>query len=182
VEGSWYQHEFLGFNYRMTEFQAAILLVQLTRYDDQTKIRNENALYLSKELSKIEGIEPLKRDPEVTRHAYHLFIFKYHKETFEGLPREKFVEALNAEGIPCSKGYVPLHKERFMLKLSQDRLFSKIYGDKADYSKVNLPETEKACNEESVWIRQNALLGTKEDMDDIIEAIVKIKENVNKIL
>ena len=69
LEGPQYEHELLGFNYRMTEFQAAVLLVQLSRLDEQTKTRNENASYLSKELSKIGGVEPLQQCEEVTRHA-----------------------------------------------------------------------------------------------------------------
>ncbi len=182
VGGAWYQHDLLGFNFRMTEFQAAILLVQLTRLDGQTRIRNENALYLSREIARIEGVEPLKRGPEITRHSYHLYIFKYDKEKFGGLPRSKFIEALRAEGIPCSPGYVPLYKERFMLNLAQDRTLSKLYGEKVDYGKVKLPVTERACNEEGVWLFQNMLLGTKEDMDDIVNAIAKIKENVEELM
>jgi dTDP-4-amino-4,6-dideoxygalactose transaminase len=182
VGGAWYQHDLLGFNFRMTEFQAAILLVQLTRLDGQTRIRNENALYLSKEIARIEGVEPLKRGPEITRHSYHLYIFKYDKEKFGGLPRSKFIEALRAEGIPCSPGYVPLYKERFMLNLAQDRTLSKLYGEKVDYGKVKLPVTERACYEEGVWLFQNMLLGTKEDMDDIVNAIAKIKENVEELM
>jgi len=182
VGGAWYQHDLLGFNFRMTEFQAAILLVQLTRLDEQTRTRNENALYLSKELTRMKGVEPLKRGPEITRHSYHLYMFKYDKEEFEGLPRSKFLEALGAEGIPCSSGYVPLYKERFMLNLAQDQSLSKLYGGKIDYSKVKLPITERACYEEGVWLFQNMLLGTKEDMDDIVNAIVKIKENTKELM
>jgi len=181
IDGPWYRHQLLGANRRMTEFQAAILLVQLTRFKEQTKKRNENARYLSKELSKIEGIQPLKRDPRVTNHAYHLFIFKYDAEKFRGLPREKFIEALNAEGIPCSSGYVPLYKERFMLDLVKDRFLFQLYGDRVDYSRVKLPVTERACYEEGVWLFQYMFLGTREDMDDIVNAIWKIKENVKEL-
>jgi dTDP-4-amino-4,6-dideoxygalactose transaminase len=180
--GAWYQHDLMGFNFRITEFQAAILLVQLTRLDEQTRTRNENASYLSKELSKIRGVEPLKRGPEITRHSYHLYMFKYDKEEFEGIPRGKFLEALRAEGIPCSPGYVPLYKERFMLNLAKDPLLSKLYGEKIDYSRVKLPTTERACYEEGVWFFQNMLLGTREDMDDIVNAITKIKKNAKELL
>ncbi len=182
VVGAWYQHDLLGFNYRMTEFQAAVLLVQLSRLDEQTETRNENAMYLSRELSKIDGVEPLKRSAEITRHAYHLYIFKYGREVFEGLPRSKFIEALRAEGIPCSSGYVPLYREQFMLNLAHDPLLCQLYGKKADYSKMKLPVTETACYEEGVWLFQNMLLGTKEDMDDIVNAIAKIKENLVELL
>ena len=182
VVGAWYQHDLLGFNYRMTEFQAAVLLVQLSRLDEQTQTRNENAMHLSEELSKIDGVEPLKRSAEITRHAYHLYIFKYGREEFGGLPRSKFIEALRAEGIPCSSGYVPLYKERFMLNLAQDPFLSQLYGKKADYSNVKLPATETACYEEGVWFFQNMLLGTKEDMDDIISAMAKIKQNTDELL
>ncbi|MGQ9515298.1 MAG: DegT/DnrJ/EryC1/StrS family aminotransferase [Thermoproteota archaeon] len=182
VGGAWYQHDLLGYNFRMTEFQAAILLIQLMRLDEQTRIRNENALYLSRELSRIGGIEPLKRIPEITRHSYHLYIFKYKKEEFDGLTRSKFIEALRAEGIPCSSGYVPLYRERFMLNLAKDELLSRLYGEKVDYGKVKLPVTEKACYEEGVWLFQNMLLGAKEDMDDIVNAIIKIKENTKELV
>jgi len=180
--GPQYEHELLGFNYRMTEFQAAVLLVQLSRLDEQTRTRNETASYLSKELSKIGGVEPLQQCEEVTRHAYHLYIFKYNNEEFSDLPRSRFLEALRAEGIPCSPGYTPLHRHRSMLKLAQDPLLSQLYGKKVDYSTVELPVTERACNEESVWFYQNMLLGTREDMDDIVDAIAKIKENPEELM
>jgi dTDP-4-amino-4,6-dideoxygalactose transaminase len=182
IGGARYQHNLLGFNYRMTEFQAAVLLAQFSRLDDQTKKRNENALYLSKELLKIKGIEPLERNKNVTRHAYHLYIIKYHKEEFDGLPRSKFLNALNAEGIPCSQGYVPLYKEKFIRNLANDTYLSHIYGERSIYSGINLKETEKACNKECVWIgHQNMLLDKKEDMDDIVNSIIKIKDNVKKL-
>ena len=181
MNGEWYRHDVPGTNCRMTEFQAAILLVQLTRLEEHTKTRNKNARYLSEKLSKIDGVEPLKQDPRVTNHAYHLFTFRYDAEGFHGLPKNEFVEALRAEGIPCSPGYKPLYKEAFMLNLADDRFLSREYGESADYSRVRLPVTEKACYEEAAWFFQNMLLGTREDMDDIIDAILKLKENVKAL-
>jgi len=174
-DGAWYHHEVLGGNYRMTEWQAAILLAQLERLDEQTERRNSNALYLTSRLSEIEGIRPMKRSPEVTKHAYHLYIFRYDKEGFGGLSRADFLKALNAEGIPSSPGYVPLYREpAFRTNLEECPLACKFAGRRMDYTQVYCPVTEKACNEEGVWLFQSMLLGPKEDMDDIAEAIAKI--------
>jgi dTDP-4-amino-4,6-dideoxygalactose transaminase len=181
-EEAWYRHFILGGNYRMTEFQAAILLAQLGRVEEQTKRRNENALYLSKRLSEIPGIRPLKRDPRVTSHAYHLYIFRYDAREFEGLPRERFIQALNAEGIPCSPGYTPLYRMPFFESIGRCPLSCPYHGRKIDYASLSLPVTERACNEEAVWLKQSIFLGTKEDMDDIVGAVWKIRENVEELM
>ncbi|MBD3183107.1 aminotransferase class V-fold PLP-dependent enzyme [Candidatus Poribacteria bacterium] len=166
-DASRYETYGLGANFRMTAWQAAILLSQMTRLEEQTKTRNENGVYLSEKLAEIEGITPARRDEAITCHAYHLYMFQYDSSKFNNKPREKFLEALSAEGIPCSRGYHPLYKHD---------MFRKPIGG-IDYSKINLPVTEKACNEEAVWLKQSTLLGTKEDMDDIITAVKKIKDN-----
>lgn len=184
--GMWYSHPHLGSNYRMTEFQAAILLAQLGRVKDQTATRTKNATYLSRELSGISGIDPLVIPRFVTTHAYHLYIFRYDAEAFRGPPRDTFVKALRAEGIPCSAGYRPLYKEEFIRKAIETRAFQKLFGRSrlTKYlSDIHCPMTEKACNEQAVWIPQPVLLGTKKDMNHIVEAIQKIHrygEELNK--
>jgi len=183
MQGAWYEHHLLGGNYRMTEFQAALLLVQLGKLEEQTLRRNENGLYLSEKLSGIDGIKPQRRDERVVSHAYHLFIFRYDADGFDGLPRSRFIEALKAEGIPCSPGYgIPLHRMPFLETVRRCPLSCPYYGEAPDYKAISLPVTEKACLEEGVWLGQSMLLGTKEDMDDIVHAILKVKENVAELL
>jgi len=166
--GDWYEHRVLGNNYRMTEFQAAVLLEQMKRLENQTAKRSANAEYLTRRLSEIEGIVPLKRDPRVTAHSYHLFIFQFNSESFRGLPRQRFIEALKAEGVPCSPGYKPLNSIPWVQELLPNK-------------KTKLPITERAC-EEAVWLKQSVLLGTRDDMDDVADAMLKIRENVKEIL
>ena len=133
--GGWYDHPILGWNYRMTEFQAALVLSQMERLEEQMRLREENADYLSKGLHQIGGVEPLVPDEGVSRHAYHLYIFRYCKDEFGGIPKEKFLAALQAEGIPASSGYLPLY--RFPALVDS--------REKAGYDKLYLPVTEKAC-------------------------------------
>jgi len=176
--GAWYEHHVVGSNFRMTGWQAAILLAQMERLDEQTEIRNRNGLYLSEKLSEIEGIRPARRDERVTKHAYHLYVFMYDASGFGNEPRSRFLQALSAEGIPCSPGYNPLYKhDLFKAPIQKCPLSCGYYKGEVDYSKVFCPVTEKACDEEAVWFGQNMLLGDQEDMDDIVKAIKKIKEN-----
>ena len=173
--GRWYEHHVLGANFRMTEFQAAILLCQLRRLPEQTEQRTCNAQKLSEMLSKIPGIRPPRPDPRVTRHAYHLYVFRYNKEAFGGRPREEFLKALSAEGIPCSPGYVPLYRERVFLNRPISNDLCQLSRMK-DYSSLHCPVCERACAEEAVWLYQNMLLGTEEDMADIATAIAKVQK------
>jgi dTDP-4-amino-4,6-dideoxygalactose transaminase len=179
--GLWYQHETLGDNYRMTEWQAAILLAQLTRMEELAERREENATYLCELLREIDGIEPQWRDERVTRHAYHLFISRYSPEPFAGLHRDRFLEALNAEGIPCSRGYIPLYRTR-AIQGAVARLQTLVAGQEVAYATPDCPVTERACEEEGVWFTQPMLIGAKSDMDDIAAAIRKVQERAVELV
>ena len=98
----------------MTEFQGNLLLAQMTRLEAQSRTREQNAAYLTSLLREIPGILPAKMYEGCTRNAYHLYMFRYKPEAFGGMPRARFIQALNAEGIPCSGGYSPLNKESFL--------------------------------------------------------------------
>lgn len=176
-EGAFYEHHLLGWNMRMTEFQAALLLSQMRRLPAQMKRRDQNGAYLTELLNQIEGIKPQKWTKGTTRHAYHLYMFRYDKRAFRGVPRRRFIEALTAEGVGCSAGYVPLYRERiFVVDPAVD-----VFAGKVDYSKVRCPVCERACTEESVWLYQRLLLGSKRDMEDIAKAIGKIQENADEL-
>jgi dTDP-4-amino-4,6-dideoxygalactose transaminase len=172
--GLWYEHVRMGGNYRLTEWQAAILLAQLERADELAERRQRNALYLSEALREIPGIHPLKVDPRVTRHVWHLFIFRYDRTAFGGLPREEFLEALNAEGIPATPGYVPLNESPALLEgLERVRAFREdVPAPRA------CPVAHRLCTQEAVWLTQNMLLGEVDDMVDIVNAVAKIQRNV----
>jgi dTDP-4-amino-4,6-dideoxygalactose transaminase len=169
-EGGWYEHRMLSGNFRMTEFQAALLRSQMRRLPEQTRLRNENALYLARALSEIEGILPLTRDERVTCHAYHKFIFRYRPEAFGGLPRQDFLKALQAEGIPCHPGYDPMYRSP-AFKINPE---THPFAGRVDYSGLHLPGVEQACSE-AVWLDQRLLLAPRSELDDIPTAILKIQ-------
>lgn len=173
--GEWYEHPLVGGNYRLTEMQAALALSQLRRLDEQTEKRTHSAALLTEQLSEIEGIRPLAVDERVTRHAFHLYVFRYDADAFGGAAREQFLKALAAEGIPCAAGYKPLYREpAFQARFSDFPLSSPAFGGRPDYSGVHCPVTERICADEAVWLTQNLLLGTESDISQISEAIAKI--------
>ena len=166
-----------GANLRMTEFQAALLLEQLKRVEDQSHSREKNAAYLTKQLAEIPGIRPARMYDGATRNAYHLYMFRYDKTQFANLPRAQFLKALHAEGVPGSGGYTPLNKEPFLKHTFDSRAYRAIYPDKqlAAWTERNqCPANDKLC-EEAVWFTQTMLLGPREDMDQIADAVRKIQ-------
>jgi dTDP-4-amino-4,6-dideoxygalactose transaminase len=175
---AWYGHPYIGTNARMTEWQAAVLDVQLDKLDAQIGIRMENAAYLNRRLKEIPCIEIMQADERITRNSYHLFVFKYKRNALANLPRSVFLDALNTEGIPCSPGYSCL----YMQPLFSANEFRKITGSTIDYPGLRLANAEKAASEEGVWFTQNMLLGDKKDMDDIADAILKILENAEELI
>ncbi len=169
---------------RMAEYQAAIGLAQLKKLDEQMQIRNENAAYLMPKLAAIPGITPVKPYPGVTRLSYYMFPFIYNEAEFNGLPRDKFVKALAAEGIPASPGYpkCPLYTQEFLRQTFQSELYKKCYPSQeldweAYKAKNECPGLMKTFDT-SVWLSSTGmLLGTKPDMDDVARAVEKIHQN-----
>ena len=173
-----------GTNARMTEWQSRILLAQMTRFEEQTKKRSENAAYLSKLLNEIPGIYPAKLYPGVTEVSYHLYMFRYDKSHFADMSRERFMEALRAEGISTSTGYGRLNSDPYVTALAKNRHFLKIYGEKAMQQwleRNKCPQNDKLTGEQSLWLTQNTLLGTKNDMEQIAEAIRKIHKYAKEL-
>lgn len=171
-------------NYRITDFQAAILVEQLKRMPAQVKKRDRNAIYLNGLLDKIPGITPMKRDRRTTLQSYFNFAFRYDSNEFEGLSVEQFRSALSAElGITIEPCYVPLSDCALYRPLTKKRYdINKGHFRRIDPSRFKLPVSIKAYREESVCLHHSALMGTKKDMDQIAEAIVKIKDNADQLL
>ena len=174
-----------GTKERFTEYQAAIGLAQLKRLDAQTTVREENANYLKSKVKNIPGIVPCKVYDCATRISYHLFAFRYKKESFKGLSKNSFLQALRAEGVPCSGGYNPLNTQEFIREAFQSKNYKKIYPkEMLDYNqwmtKNQCPENDALCSE-AVWFTQNILLGSRADMDSIAYAIEKIHHNAESI-
>ena len=184
----WYQHYLLGGNYRITELQAAILLAQLARLEDHTTRREQNAMALDKLLRQIPGIKVAPCSPGVTRRSYHMYMFNYLEKEFGGLTREKFLAALNAEGIPATQGYLhPVHTNPCFLNLRHSPrpenawLSRKCNERKVFYDEVSSPNAARLCNSEMVWLPHALLLGNNRDMEQIAEAIEKIQNNQEEI-
>ena len=179
-----FRHRLIGFNYRITEFQAAILEVQLERLPRQAKTRLSNMDYFEKRLRGTPGLAFLKRDPRVTRVAAYQFVFKYLPANFGGIPRAAFLAALEMEGIPCDGlFYEPVYRSAlFPVDPADFPVLS--WGRTAPLNLKTLyhcPVSERAAYEEAVWLPHHLFLGTRKDTDDIADAIVKICENIDEL-
>ncbi|MEJ5367738.1 MAG: DegT/DnrJ/EryC1/StrS family aminotransferase [Bryobacteraceae bacterium] len=168
-----------GHNLRLTEFQAALLLAQMQRLEAQVRVRSANGARLNSLLSQIPGIRPAAQYPGCTRNAYHLYMFRYDAEAFSGLPRDVFLKALRAEGIPAAGGYSPLNTQPFLKNTLNSRGYRRIFPEKTlrEWAeRTACPANDRLCRE-AVWLTQNMLLGPASDMDAIAEAIRRIQRH-----
>jgi perosamine synthetase len=170
-------------NFRMTEFQGALLQAQMTRLEQNAKTRDANAKYLTGLLKDIPGLAPAKMYDGCTRNAWHLFMCRYKPKEFAGLSRDKFLKALGAEGISASGGYGNVAWDKFIQESYATRGAQRVYPKKtlADWAeRYRVPEYEKLCND-AVWFTQTMLLGPRGDMDDIAAAVRKIHANAEAL-
>lgn len=179
-----FEGNLFGYNYRISEFQAAVLLAQLEKLADFTKRRAENAAHLTKLLDQIDGITTIKADPRVTQSSHYQYIFKYNPKGFKGLHRDKFLEALASEGIIADGDfYEPIQaRPIFSPKISEWPMLKKRYPKGITADVAHTPVAHKAAYHEAVWLHYPYLMGTKKDVEDVAKAILKIQANVDELL
>lgn len=177
--------ETIGSKYRMDEFEAAALLGQLPGVMDRHYIRNRNAKYLTEHLKDCPGLIPQKLYPGTTAGSWYLYTWSYKKDQFNDAPREKFLKAIAAEGISLSP-YIAngLHKEPWTQHIQTLREYKKMFGSarlKKFNSELNLPKCDQVCENMVMLWASGPLLGTLADMDDLINAVMKVYVNRDKI-
>lgn len=170
-----------GSNYRMTEFQAALLLGQLEQLPELTERRARNAARLTKHLAQIDGIRPLPPQPEATREAIYNYVFRYCPVDGR-VGRDLFVAALDAEGIPCDgRFYEPVYRSDLFPVTPQE--FPQLAWDRepVDYRRWHCPVSERAAYQEAVWLPHFVLLGGDADVDDIAAAVEKVMSSLDSL-
>ena len=177
--------EVAGPKYRMNEFEAAVLLGQWPGLLERFKRRNENAAYLTAGLKDIPGIRPQKLYEGTASGSFYLYATSYLKEHFNDAPRSAFLKAVAAEGVSLSP-YIAmgLHREPWIEHVLKQPVYTKMFSEKRlkEYrEQVACPNCDKVCQEMAMIWASGPLLGSKEDMDDVINAIVKVYENRDKL-
>jgi perosamine synthetase len=153
-----YYHDMLGFNYRMTDINAAIGLAQLSKLEGFNKKRVANADYLSKRLGKIKGVVPPKV-LEGRTHVFHQYTVKITGEF--GKSRDDVVAKLNEKGVGTGIYYpLPVHQQELYRRLGYD---------------VTLPVTERVCREVISLPVHPAV--KKSDLAAIVQAFKEIKND-----
>ena len=177
--------EVAGPKYRMNEFEAAVLLGQWSGVLERFKRRNENAAYLTAGLKDIPGIRPQKLYEGTASGSFYIYATSYLKEHFNDVPRSTFLKALGAEGVSLSP-YITqgLHREPWIEHILKQPVYTKMFSEKRlrQYrEQVACPNCDKVCQEMAMIWASGPLLGTKEDMDDVVNAIAKVYENRDKL-
>ena len=161
----------------MQQFQAVILIQQFEKLIQETAVRQKNADYLTAQLKEIPGIQPA-RLPENSRAVWHLYPFRYDAAYFNGLPRDKFMKALSAEGVPCSGGYHEQYFDGLLDEAINSRGFKRLFS--AERLKAyresfhDLKGNRQVCAT-TVAFGQNMLLAERRDMDHIVAGVRKIQ-------
>ncbi|HEY7210259.1 MAG TPA: DegT/DnrJ/EryC1/StrS family aminotransferase [Bryobacteraceae bacterium] len=166
--GAWYEHATLGTNYRLTGWQAAILLAQLARLPEQMEKRARNLAVLNRALAKSGVVVPPAVDSRVTGHGLYLYIMRLNTAALGDVSTDAFVEALRAEGIPGISRYPhPIYANRVFHSFAHKRL--------------NCPEAERFCRE-CFWISHEILLAEEEDLADFVRAVEKVRDSAPELL
>ncbi len=182
---SWYVHYVPAVNYRLSEVQSAMLLAQLERLEEQLRIKNENARFLAEELRTMEGVDPVPGDGMTDLNGLYLYLLRYRPEAFRGLSRDRFVEALNAEGVPCHIGYPwPLTRNPMFRNPPSGAAgcpyTCPYYGRDVSPAETELPVCERICRE-TVVIPHQVLLSPRSELADIPRAIAKIRDHCGEL-
>jgi dTDP-4-amino-4,6-dideoxygalactose transaminase len=163
--GAWYEHVRLGWNLRLSEFQAAVLIGQLHRLPEQQARRTAAAAYLDTAMTAIPGVVPVKVPDGVTAHSWYTYHWRWLGAADGGLPKARFAEALAAEGIPVFAGYVPLNRNQAIV----DEI-RRLGGTEP----VPCPAAERAAADEVLVFSLPILMGERKDLDDVVEAVAKV--------
>ncbi len=177
-----YLHYALASNYRLSELPAALLLAQLARLPGQVEARDAAGRLLDTSLAATGLLIPQRRDERVTQRGYYFAVYRYQQEALDGIPRDAFLAALEAEGVPASLAYgVPVYRYAgFSPEALQSSPLRGLDNVPA-YHQLHLPAAERISQQEQVTIPHRLLLAGPEGVRPIVDAVAKIAEHRDEL-
>ena len=170
----------MGANYRLSELQAALALVGCQRFPAQAKEREAMAAYMDEALSEVPGVRVLARDVRHTTRSFYSYIFSIHPLEF-GVEHDVLCAALDAEGINCDVGYEAMHHYSLFQPQKSKLAVPNAFPEYFDFKNMSLPEAERACEHEAVWLDENVFRAGPKGVDDAVQAIKKIQQNATEL-
>ena len=169
IGGGRWEHVTLGWNCRVTEYQAGLLVHRFKIFDHLQGIRRKNFQHLRELLRDVECLEPLALDTRVRAHGMYMFAMRYSLERCGGFPIETFLELVQAEGAPIYRA--------FSSSMSEQPVMQNLMRKHPEYfRRLPTPVADQAARE-TIFIPQNIFLGTPSDMEDIVAAIKKVERH-----
>lgn len=137
-------------------------------------------------MKEIDGVDAFQRDPRVTRWSIYYWNFKFNQEKFDGISKDKFLQAINAEGVSVGYGAhgAPVYRNPMFQSINGNNTWPvkyPTYGRLLDYTKTYCPEAERIFKTESLSISHSVFLGELEDMDLIADAMKKVRANTHEL-
>jgi dTDP-4-amino-4,6-dideoxygalactose transaminase len=177
-----YLHYALASNYRLSELQAALLLAQFAQLPAQAEARDATGRLLDTGLAETGILIPQRPDERVTQRGYFFAVYRYQQEALDGIPREAFLTALKAEGVPVSHAYgVPVYRyAAFSPEALQSSPLRGLDHVPA-YHQLHLPVAERISQQEQVTLPHQLLLAGPEGVRTIVDAVTKIAEHRDEL-
>jgi len=157
-----------------------LALVGIERFPAQARQREEMASYMDEALSEISGVRLMKRDPRHTTRSFYRYIFTIDPQTF-GMEHDLLVGALDAEGVECWTGYEAMNNYTLFQPQKSKLAVPNAFPEYFDFENMKLPEAERACEHEAVWLDENIFRAGPKGVDDAIAAIKKIQNNAAEL-
>lgn len=172
ISGDRWDHVTLGWNCRVTEYQAGLLIHRFKTFERMQSTRHKNFQHLRELMADVVCLEPLALDAGVRAHGMYMFAMRYRQKYCGGLSISDFLELIQAEGVPVYRA--------FATTLSDQTMMQNLMRKRPEYfRKLPTPVADQAA-EDTVFIPQNIFLGTAEDMEEIVAAIKKVERHCSK--
>ncbi len=171
-----YNHFRYGSNFRMSEYQGAVLRPQLRKLPKQHVLRNENGKYFMGELNEIDGISVMKLTLGTEECGYYVYPIIFKPEKFNGMTKADFYSKLNSFDIPTDDCYPPLHSlncfKSVDLRKAIDYSNANWGGDKSDDK--NFPVVSDIFSR-CVEFPHELLLASRDKLDSVVEFIKSLQ-------
>ena len=159
----------IGWNFRMSEFHAAVLMAQLNRFPSQLEEKVKNIALFESLLDEMNGIDYIHQDKRISRSGGFLFTLKYNSRFFDLIPLSIFAKALRAEGVLVRTRDLSYNSPEVVNYLRKENI------------KPYCPNADIVVKEVLLTIPHHVFLGNVDDIHNIFNAILKVKNNIKEL-